>query len=416
MPLHVAIFIDQHSETLGGMQTSVRLQKKFLERLGHRVTLVSPALRHRHDADPYIIELPSIPAGPGEYAMFVPNGFTRAVLDRELAKRPPLDLIHIQGDFWAAIAGYQLADRRRLPVVHTMHNNVHVGIEATMPVPKVVVRGLGEWQKRSLGLRGPAASTAWEFLGNFAQRANAVTAPSSHFAQLLEDEQVFQPVRVVSNGLDDDIATELLSGASSQASTTFPISSNGVGSREAEKRARPRLSWTGRFSQEKRLLPFLEAVKLSGIDADIHIFGGGALQKQAEAIAGSITTATVHFRGSVPYPTMLRELQLADALVQTSIGFESQGMTVFEAAALGTPSILADHRIAADLPEGSMWLTTSDDVAGLAHALETATADISNGSGPSTAAYDPTSFFQSAKTELMLELYREALGQRASTS
>jgi glycosyltransferase involved in cell wall biosynthesis len=199
---------------------------------------------------------------------------------------------------------------------------------------------------------------------------------------------------VVSNGLDDDIAEELLSRVDAAAPSSG---------------TRPRLVWTGRFSQEKRLLPFLEAVKISGIEADIHIFGNGALRKPAEAIAATITNSTIHFRGSVPYPTMLEELQKADALVQTSIGFESQGMTVFEAAALGTPSVLADHRIAADLPAESMWLTPGDDVAGLAEALVVATEDIRNGSGPSTAAYDPKSFFQSTKTELMLEVYREAL-------
>ena len=398
MSLHIAIFIDQHSETLGGMQTSVRLQKKFLEKLGHRVTLVSPALRGRHQTDPDVIELPSLPADAGEYSMFVPSAWTRKVLDRELAKRPPLDLIHVQGDFWGAIAGYQLSEKRRLPVVHTMHNRVDVGIEATMPAPKLVVRGLGTWQKASLSKRGPVAKDAWEYLANFAAGANAVTAPSSHFAALLEEKHVFHPVRVVSNGLDDDIAEDLLARAAN-ATDDFRDS------------PRPRLVWTGRFSQEKRLLPFLEAVKVSEIDADIHIFGNGALRKPAEAIAETITNATINFRGSVPYPVMLEELQKADALVQTSIGFESQGMTVFEAAALGTPSILADHRIAADLPVDSMWLTPGDDVAGLAQALAVATTDIREGSGPSTAAYDPKSFFQSTKTELMLEVYREALGR-----
>lgn len=400
MSLHIVIFIDQHAETLGGMQTSVRLQKKFLEKLGHRVTLISPGVRGNHAPDADTIELPSLPAGPGEYSIVLPSVLTRRALDKALATLPPVDLIHVQGDFWAAIAGYQLAEQRRIPVVHTMHNRVDVGIEATMPAPGLVVRALGAWQKATLGIRGPGAKTAWEFLGNFAKRANAVTAPSSHFAALLEERGVYSPVRVVSNGLDDDIAKDLLATAESTAPGT-------------EHHGRPRLVWTGRFSQEKRLIPFLEAVKASGIDADIHIFGNGALRKQAETIAASMQPATINFRGSVPYPTMLEELQKADALIQTSIGFESQGMTVFEAAALGTPSVLADHRIAADLPADCFWLTPGDDVPGLAQALAVAVDDIRNGSGPSTAAYDPTSFFQSAKTDLMLEVYREALGERA---
>jgi hypothetical protein len=53
---------------------------------------------------------------------------------------------------------------------------------------------------------------------------------------------------------------------------------------------------------------------------------------------------------------MLRELRAAHALVQTSIGFETQGMTVYEAGVVGTPAILCDPNIAGELPNNSYWL------------------------------------------------------------
>lgn len=59
----------------------------------------------------------------------------------------------------------------------------------------------------------------------------------------------------------------------------------------------------------------------------------------------------------------LARIAAADALVQTSIGFETVGMTPFEAATLGTPSIISDPDIAAELGAG-FWAVADADGAG----------------------------------------------------
>src|SRR4029079_9897568 len=64
-------------------------------------------------------------------------------------------------------------------------------------------------------------------------------------------------VDVVWNGIDDDV----LDAALASAAPRVP--------------GRPRFVWIGRMSPEKRLLPFLEAVVASGIDADVEVIGGG---------------------------------------------------------------------------------------------------------------------------------------------
>ena len=43
--MHVVMFGDQHVESLGGAQVSMRLQRRFLERAGHTVTIVAPRMR-----------------------------------------------------------------------------------------------------------------------------------------------------------------------------------------------------------------------------------------------------------------------------------------------------------------------------------------------------------------------------------
>ena len=102
------------------------------------------------------------------------------------------------------------------------------------------------------------------------------------------------------------------------------------------------------MSPEKRLLPFLEALAESGIGADVEVIGGGGQLRAARRLVEKLRPgASVVFAGRMPYAETLRRIAAADAVVQTSIGFETQGMTLFEAASLGTPSIVSDPDIAA---------------------------------------------------------------------
>lgn len=394
-PLHVAMFVDQHPHTLGGMQTSVLLQRKHLRAAGHTVTIVSPRMHRDPEPEPGIIALPTLRLGNGEYGMCVPGAANVRRVEAALAGGPAVDVSHIQADYWQAMIGYRFARRLGIPVVHTMHNRVDVGLQATLPIPGAVQRFMGWLQQRTLGGPGPAPREVWSYLRGFTRAADAVTAPSSHFARLLESHHVFPRVDVVPSGLDDDVARELLA-------TPRPLPAGTPG------RHRVRLAWIGRFSAEKRLLPFLEAVGRSGIAADIHIFGEGAERGKAEKLARGITSAAVTFRGRVPYRSMLAELRQADALVQTSQGFETQGMTVYEAAALGTPTILSDWHIAEDLPEGSYWLTPDDSVSGLAWALSAAVDELRQSTVP-RAVLDARDFLQGRQTRHMVEIYRRAI-------
>lgn len=95
--------------------------------------------------------------------------------------------------------------------------------------------------------------------------------------------------------------------------------------------------------------------------------------------------------------------------MQTSIGFETQGMTIFEAASLGTPAIVSDPDLAQEL--GSGYWAVGDgrhpdpSAAALADALRAAASDIAGGT-PATP--DPTvreRFRQSSRTAAMVEIY-----------
>lgn len=404
------MFGDQHLATLGGAQVSMRLQKRFLERAGHTVTVVAPALRGRArqrtiGGDDALVDLPSIPITPDrEYSMSWPGRRTDRWVDAALAARPPVDVVHVQADFWGAFIGYRFAARHGVPVVHTMHNRLDVGIEATVPFPKLVLRVLNTWQRRALGTSA-SGSDGWAYLRSLASGASAVTAPSAHFARRLEQHDVVPGVvpstatapagvDVIWNGIDDDILDEVL------AERAHP-----------EARPRPRFVWLGRMSPEKRLLPFLEALAASEVDADVEVIGGGGQLRAARRLIERLRPRpTVVFAGRMPYAQTLRRIAAADAVVQTSIGFETQGMTIFEAASLGTPSIVSDPDLGAELGAG-FWpvgdgVTADPSVAALADALWAAASDISNGT---PRVPDPTireRFRQSSRTAAMVGVYQ----------
>lgn len=398
--MHVVLFGDQHLASLGGAQVSMRLQKWFLERAGHTVTVVAPRTHSPavFGGDPSLLDTPSIPITiDREYSMTWPGRRVDRFLDRAFATRPPVDLVHVQGDFWGAFIGHRFADRHGIPVVHTLHNRVDVGLAAVTPLARPALVVLNAW--RRIAMRGIGArvggSDGWAYLRGIVQGSGAVTAPSGHFSHRLEQHDVFGQVDVVWNGIDDDLLDEVLARRGERAP------------------GRPRFVWLGRMSPEKRLLPFLEAVVASGVDADVEIIGGGGQLRAAEKIAAA--HPGIRFVGRLPYAETLARIAAADAVVQTSIGFETQGMTPFEAAALGTPTVVCDPDIGAEL-RGGQWLVPSSDgseperIAALAETLRRAASDIVAGTAPVPDAAVAHDFRQSSRTAAMIAVYERVLG------
>ncbi len=408
--MHIVMFGDQHLASLGGAQVSMRLQRRFLERAGHTVTVVAPEMHTRRGSavDAASVDTPSVPITlDREYAFTWPGRRTDRFLDQAMARRPHIDVVHVQADFWGAFVGHRFAARHGLPVVHTMHNRVDVGIAAVAPAPGAVLWGLNAWQRRVLpgGANGVEGRDGWAYLARMAARSAAVTAPSAHFARRLEAHGVStaggRGVDVVWNGIDDDLLDAArAAGPADRADGP------------------PRLVWLGRMSPEKRLLPFLEAVAESGVRAQIEVIGGGGQDRAARRlVARRRPTASISFAGRLPYPETLRRIAAADAVVQTSVGFETQGMTVFEAAALGTPSIVCDVDIAAELESG-FWpvgggAVDPRSIGALAAALRRAVADIDAGRAPEPNPVVRETFRQSSRTAAMGEVYRRAIDRAA---
>lgn len=415
--MHILIVTDQHPDSLGGVQVALRLQRRFLERAGHTVSIAAPALHRRayavSDADrAAYLDLPSRPiTRDREYGITWPGRASDRALDRQIAARlnagaPPVDLVHIQGDFWGALIGLRAARRHGLPVVFTMHNNVDHGTRAVTALAPLAFAALRVWRRLAVGKvarritrdRAHGASGAWAYLAEVASEAALVTAPSQHFARELMRHGVADTVEVTPGGVDDDLART-------------------IGSLPRADRTHPRFVWLGRMSSEKRILELVEAFALAvrrpAFDAELVLHGSGLLRARVERRIIELGMGEhIHVAGPVPYEQALRAMRDADALVQTSLGFETQGLTPFEAASLGTPTVFCDPNIAEDLAVTPSWLAEDGSVDALAAVLAQAASELAEAScSLRVATQERAAFLQSSQTAKMVQLYGRVLGR-----
>lgn len=383
--MHIAFFSDQHPATLGGLQVSLGLQRKYLDAAGHTVTVCSADAKRRPSPQysrPQDVSVPSHQVGEHAFCMAGPRA--DQIIDAGFSHRPPVDLVHVQADVWGAWNGYRFARRHGLPVVHTMHTNIEMGLPAVVPFPRTMFRLLYGQQRRHMRT-GPVTDMA-AYVRAFADSADALIVPSSHFAQRLRAYGVDRDLHVIPTGVDDHQIAPLLA-------------------RPRKPRRRPVLVWPGRVSQEKRLEDLLRAFALSAVEADLHIYGSGPELQHCQLLTHQLGIADrVRFFGAVSHQDVLQAMRQADAVVQSSLGFETQGLTVYEAISVGTPVLVRDPNIALDLPEAWRHPVTDSSITALATALRQLSALLRTGKF-STLGPAPELFSQSRLTSELLDIY-----------
>lgn len=394
--MHVALFMDQHPHSLGGVQTSVMLQKKYLNRSGVDVTIFAPKSKKAR-VDPDIKVLPStyLPIGR-EYS----NAWSLRKAARfceEVYKERSFDIVHVQGDFAAASLGTALARRYNLPLVHTEHTNVDVMANKLVGKPmKILLLKFSTWQYgHFLKLKKrPRVINAFDYAGFVLPQADLVIAPSKHYAALLEEKGAATNIQAIFTGVDDDEVREI--------KRTVPVPNKPIS-----------FVWAARMQPEKRLIQTIEAFARSKVKAHLNIYGFGPLEKVAKnLVRARLLTKKVTFRGRVPHSELLQIFANADVVMQTSIGFETQGLTVYESLAVGTPVLLCDPKIAGELPKKTYWLDKSGTIKSLTKTIRKAGEDISEGSNKRDLLKDPTWLLQSDLTRAMIVTYKQLIADK----
>ena len=369
--LHIAIFTDVFLGIPGGIPSSIRAQKASLEALGHQVTIFCPGTQKDYsnplnkfgaDHDPNIILVPT--------AKFLVNGapfskWTKYVTRFIEQKYPNLaeafDLFHIHYEATTSMAGLLLAKKYGIKVVQTMHGREDMAIAINVPHPFKTLAATGinlihrttlksiakkspkpDYQNTEIKNLAPtiARREMWQMMVRQANLADQVITPSAHFAKKLQLFGVTHPISVISNGIADQ-----------EIANFTPKIRN-------YQRSEPlRILWFSRLSKEKRILPFLESLRIAQkLEPNFRFIftivgDGNQMSKVQKFCKKHFDEASIKILGTIPHQEILQKYTEDQHLsIINSYQFDTQGLTILEAAACNLPVIYADPDMSEIVP------------------------------------------------------------------
>ena len=374
--LRIAIFTDVFLGIPGGIPSSIRAQKTALESLGHQVTIFCPGTQQDFENplsqfganhDPNIILVPT--------AKFLVNGapfskWTKHVIRFIEEKYPNLtesfDFFHIHYEATTSMAGLILAKKYHIKTIQTMHGREDMAIAINVPHPFKTIAATGinlihRTTLKSISKKSPrpdyqnpepkkspslnyqnakiknlaptiARREMWQMMTRQANLADQVITPSAHFAKKLQLFGVTRPISVISNGIADQ---EI-------ANFTPRI-------RTYQDHEPLRILWFSRLSKEKRILPFLESLRIAQeLEPNFRfiftiIGDGNQMSKVRKFCRKHFDEASIKILGTIPHQKILQKYTEDQHLsIINSYQFDTQGLTILEAAACNLPVIYAD--------------------------------------------------------------------------
>ena len=403
--MHIVIFTDFHDSSVGGVQTSVRGQRKGLEDLGHTVTIVSPPPVGSADPDPATICVPAMPfVRPNGFPMVACTKANQRFVESRLKERGPIDVIHVQSNMGMGLLGIRIAKKQSIPLVQTMHGRDDVFAENTYAFPRLFTAILGWIHRRYLPhttivprLRESAAAhNAWQVMINQAQAADYVVVPSHHFSVKFKKHGLTRPIEVISNGISDEVVEHL------PVVPTRPTESGSLS-----------VIWCGRLSHEKRPLESIKAVSQLP-SAEMDMYGNGPLAAELQAyIDAHALTDRIHLKGRVSQVEILEAMQKHDVLLYPSFGFDNQPMVLLEAVAAGVPIVYCDPDLAECMaPTGGLLTDDGVTVEALSRALTQLQTDPKRRKQMHQAMLDYRGkIIQSYHSKKMVSLYKRAVAR-----
>ena len=438
----IAIFTDVFLGIPGGIPSSIRAQKTALESLGHQVTIFCPGTQQDFknplskfgaNCDPNIILVPT--------AKFLVNGapfskWTKEVVRFIEGKYPNLtesfDLFHIHYEATTSMAGLILAKKYHIKTVQTMHGREDMAIAINVPHPFKTLAATGinlihrttlksilkkssrsdyrnpepkkspgpNYQNAEIKNLAPtiARRQMWQMMVRQANLADQVITPSAHFAKKLQLFGVTRPISVISNGIADQEMTNFTPQVRSY------------------QRSEPlRILWFSRLSKEKRILPFLESLKLAQeLEPNFRfiftiIGDGNQMSKVQKFCKKHFDEASIKIFGTIPHQEILQKYTKDQHLsIINSYQFDTQGLTILEAAACNLPVIYADPDMSEIVPNHGGLCAKSPNPCAMTELLLKIyhQPELIQKLSQNLAASEKT-YLQSHQIEKLLKLYRQ---------
>ena len=341
--MRICHFTNTFLPHVGGVARAVQTLLEDQRRARHRVLVVAPEFAE--GVAPRRIErsVERIPAithfNHSDFSVRLP---VAAALSDRLANFRA-DILHAHHPFLLGDTALREGASRQVPVIFT-HHTLYERYTHYLPWDSDTVQGI-----------------AAELATRFANRCNAVIAPSESVRKLIVDRGVNVPVHVVPTGID---LARLAAGQGERARQRWKIAADA-----------PVIGHLGRFAEEKNLA-FLTRALATVLQQRPHawalLVGDGPERERMEAIlqAAGVRTRVV-FTGKLSGPRLHDACAAMDLFAFASTT-ETQGLVLAEAMAAGAPVVALDASGARDVVRDEVngrLLPASETEDGLAAAL-----------------------------------------------
>ncbi len=344
--MKIGLFSETFLPVMDGVGRTVQAYAYALCAMGHEVTVSAPMYEagYRGGWPFQLVDWKSRPVpGARHYRMGM------GILDGNYQKRMKeikLDIVHAHTPFSAGLAAWYAARRRDAPLVYTFHSKYYDDFyKAT--------------RSRTLSRAGIA------YLVRFMRCCDEVWAVSEPAARVVREYGFSGPVRVMPNGVE-------IRSPNAQASSAAALRF-GLGDA-------PALLFAGQMDWKKNILLILMAAALlrrRGLIFRLILAGQGKdmegiRRKTRELGLEEITVFTGHLTDTAELDALY---QRADLFLFPSL-YDTAGLVVREAAAMGTPSVLIRGSDAADvIVDGGNGFLCENDPESLARILAETLSD-----------------------------------------
>ncbi len=367
--MKIAIFSDCYLDLTGGITTSIAAQKKELEKRGHTVQVYSSAYPRSRTEDvrlarKNIFVVPS--------CRFIGRGIApiarrpKVIEDWLVRYHPELedyDCFYIHYEAGCSIAALRLAKKLHIPSIQVMHGREDMGESSIIPFGfrTFVASALNlfhSWyiphntkvSRDNYLADSFAKAKMWTLMVNHANFADYVVTPSEHFAKKLKHYGVKRQIKVLPNSVSDDFFEPNLKPRVLNSGDTL------------------RIIWHSRISPEKRMMPFLKALRYVEDGYKLDVYGSGGDYSRARRYVRK-NDLRVLFHGNVDFDSAYYKLSKSHLDILASYNFDTFGMTLIEAESAGVPSLFVDPDLKEVLPEGGYLFAEGPDPKSIAKAI-----------------------------------------------
>ena len=367
--MKIAFFSDCYLDLTGGIVTSINAQKAELERRGHTVYVFSSGFPKSKSvleklAEKNIFQVPSCKLC---FLGLTPVSRRPKIVERWLLKKHPeikdFDIYYIHYEAGCSIAALRLAKKLKIPSIQVMHGREDMGETNIIPfgfrtIVAILLNWFHSWYlphktkvpRDNYLANNYAKAKMWTMMVNHANYADLVLTPSEHFRKKLIHYGVKKEIKVLPNGFPDE---------------KFP---KNVKLRTLKPGEELKIIWHSRVSAEKRMMPFLQALKNVHGKYRLDVYGGGGDFFRARRFVKRYHM-NVKLHGNVKFEQLLKAIEASHLDVLVSNNFDTFGMTLIEAEAYGVPVFFCDPDMKEIVPNDSYILSQNEKSEAMANAL-----------------------------------------------